>query len=58
MRELCTELTNINMFWIIALTDLNEILERGPLYVVELGRQDDARPGAGLSAFQGCQFEL
>ena len=30
-------------------TDLDEILEGGPLDVVELGRQDDARPGAGLS---------
>ena len=33
---------------------LDEVFERGPLDVVELGRQDDARPGAGLSAHQGC----
>ena len=31
---------------------LDEVFERGPLDVVELGRQDDARPGAGLSAHQ------
>ena len=37
---------------------LDEVFERGPLDVVELGRQDDARPGAGLSARQSCHIRL